>query len=286
MDWIATVINGLLIGGLYGLFGLGLAFAFGIMRVVNVAHGEFIVLAAYAGLFLSEAVPMGPVLLVLAVALLAFVLGYLLQIGLINRVMNTDPLPPLLVTFGISIMLRNLMVEGFGADLRTIDVGALKLESFALFGITIGVLPLIILCVAVALFVGLHLVLTRTAFGRVVRATSDDSDIVQLFGISYRHVYGIAMGLAVSVSAVAGMLLGMRTAFTPFSGVDRLLISFEVVIIGGLGSIWGALVGGFLLGVTHLLGLKFDPDGGLLYAHLMFFLILIVMPSGISQWRR
>jgi len=286
MDWIATIINGLLLGGLYGLFGLGLAFAFGIMRIVNVAHGEFIVLAAYIGLFVGEVLPINPFVLVLIIAVLSFGFGYLLQTGLLNRVMDKDPLPPLLVTFGLSIVLRNLMVELFGADLRTINPGPVRLASFEVFGLTIGVLPVIILAVAVALFTILHFTLMRSPFGRIVRATADDAGVVELYGVNYRHVFGLAMGIAVSVSSIAGMLLAMRTAFTPFSGVDRLLISFEVVIIGGLGSIWGTLIGGLILGVAHLVGSKFDPGAGLLYAHLVFFLILIFLPQGLSQWRR
>ena len=286
MGYVDTLVNGLMVGGLYGLFGLGLAFAFGVMRIVNVAHGEFIVLSAYIGLVLGQLLPINPILLVVLVALIAFALGWILQSALLNRVMGKDPLPPLLLTFGISIILRNLLVERFGANLRTIDVGSVKLAGFDFAGLRIGVLPTIILAVSVALFVVLHLVLRHTAFGRTLRATADDFVIVQLFGVNYRRIYNIAMGLSVGVSAIAGILLAMRSAFTPFSGVDRILLSFEVVIVGGLGSIWGAMMGGFLLGITHLFGLTFDPDSGLLWPHLMFFLILMVLPSGLSQWRR
>lgn len=286
MDWVQTGINGILVGSLYGLFGLGVAFTFGVMRIVNVAHGEFIVMAAYAGFLINRLIPIDPVLLVLLVALLGAAFGYLLQTFLINRALSTDPLPPLLITFGLSIILRNLMVEFFGADLRSIDIGPVKSASFDLFGMTLGILPFVLFFVTVALFMLLHLALEHTKFGRIVRATSDDPTIVQLYGVNYRHVYALAMAIAVALSSIAGVLLAMRTSFSPFAGGDRLLISFEVVIVGGLGSIWGALLGGFILGVAHLVGLKLDPDGGLLYAHLTFFLILMVMPSGLSARRR
>jgi len=286
MDWISTIVNGLLLGSLYGLFGLGLAFAFGIMRIVNVAHGEFIVLAAFLGMGLFQAFGLNPVLLTLVVALVGFVVGYCLQFGVLNRVLDKDPMAPLLITFGLSIMLRNLMVEVFGANSQTIDIGAIRMAGFEVAGLNIGVLPLVIASVSVSLFVALQLMLSRTAFGRQLQATSDDPEIAQVFGIDYRRMYGIAMGIAVAMAAIAGVLLAMRSAFTPFSGADRLLIAFEVVIIGGLGSIWGALLGGLLLGVAHLVGLKIASGSGLLFAHLTFFLILIFLPGGLAKWRR
>ena len=283
---LGILVNGLLLGSLYGLFGLGLAFAFGVMRVVNVAHGEFIVLAAYMGLTIAHFLPLGPAPLVLLVAAIAFVLGYALQASLLNRLMSADPLPVLLVTYGLSIILRNLMVEVFGADPRSLDVGALKVAGVDLFGIRMGVLPLILAATSVALFVLLEVGLRTTRFGRVLRATADDAATVRLFGVNHRRVFSVAMGIAVALSAVAGSLLSMRTGFTPFAGVDRLLISFEVVIVGGIGSFWGTLVGGLLLGVAQLIGLRIAPQSGLLFAHLVFFAVLMFLPSGIAGWRK
>ncbi len=286
MVWVETVINGVLLGALYGLFGLGLAFAFGIMRIVNVAQGEFIVLSAFIGLMLAPFVPIHPLLLIFPVAVVMLGVGWLLQSALINRVLGKNQLPPLLVTFGVSIILRNLMLEIWGADDRSIAVGTLKFMSIDLFGIRLGVLPLIILGIAVALFVALQLMLTYSAFGRIMRATADDYETIQLFGVKYRRVYGIAMGIALALSSVAGILMAVRSSFTPFSGIDRLLIAFEVVIIGGLGSVWGMLVGGVVLGITQLVGLRIDTNSGLLYAHMVFFPVLMALPSGISGQRR
>ncbi len=286
MLWVETVINGILLGALYSLFGLGLALAFGVMRIVNVAQGEFIVLSAFIGLTIAPFIPVHPLLLIVPVAAIMFGVGWLLQTALINRVLGKDQLPPLLVTFGVSIILRNLMVEVWSADDRTIPVGGIKYMAVNIFGIHLGVLPLIILGIAIVLFVVLQLMLTYSPFGRIMRATADDVETIQLFGVKYRRVYAIAMGMALALSSVAGILIALRSSFTAFSGVDRLLIAFEVVIIGGLGSLWGMLIGGIVLGVTQLVGLRFDPNSGLLYAHVVFFMVLMARPTGISGARR
>jgi branched-chain amino acid transport system permease protein len=286
MDWIETIINGLLVGSLYGLFGLGAAFTFGIAKIVNVAHGEFIVLAGFIGVLLVALVPVHPLLLLPVVVGIVFCIGYLFQMLLLNRVVGKDPLPPMLMTFGVSIILKNLMVQVFGATPRSINVGGLRFLGVDVFGLRLGALPLIIFGVSTSLFLALHFWLKYARFGRVLRATGDEQQIVQLFGVNYRRAFNFATGLALSLSAAAGMMLAMRSTITPFTGGDRLLIAFEVVIVGGLGSMWGALLGGLLLGVTHLVGLKLDPNSGLLYAHIMFFLILAFMPKGISGWRQ
>lgn len=286
MELLQSVINGVLLGTLYGLFGLGLAFGFGIMRIVNVAQGEFIVLSAYIGLVLGPFIPIYPLLLIVPVAIISFGYGYALQGSMLNRVVGKDPMPPLLITFGLSIVLRNLMVEVWSADYRSINIGTLKFQGFGLLGLRIGVLPLVIMGIVMVLFVALHLLMTRTRFGRLARATADDYETVQFFGVDYRQVYCIAMGISAALAAAAGMLIAMRSTFNPFSGVDRLLISFEVVIIGGLGSLWGMVLGGIILGVTQLVSLQYDPNAGLMYAHIVFFIILMVLPSGLSNWRR
>ena len=286
MELLQSVINGVLLGTLYGLFGLGLAFGFGIMRIVNVAQGEFIVLSAYIGLVLGPFIPIYPLLLIVPVAIISFGYGYALQGSMLNRVVGKDPMPPLLITFGLSIVLRNLMVEVWSADYRSINIGALKFQGFGLLGLRIGVLPLVIMGIVMVLFVALHLLMTRTRFGRLARATADDYETVQFFGVDYRKVYCIAMGISAALAAAAGMLIAMRSTFNPFSGVDRLLISFEVVVIGGLGSLWGMVLGEIILGVTQLVSLQYDPNAGLMYAHIVFFIILMVLPSGLSNWRR
>lgn len=291
MDWIATVLNGILLGGLYGLFGLGLALVFGVMRVVNLAHGEFIVLGAYLGVFLVAAFPQLPAWsLVVPVALAGYALGWGLQAGIVNHALRRgDLLTPLMLTFGLSVVLRNGMVQGFGADSRAIDGGALTSAGFALFGVEalrIGVYPLLVLLLAIALFGGLQWLLRRTEFGRVVRATSDAPEVARLMGVSPARVFNQVMGLAIAFAMLAGLLLAQRTLFTPFSGVERMLVAFEVVIIGGLGSFWGALAGGVVLGIAQLVGQKIDSNSGPLYAHLVFVATLMLLPKGIAGEQR
>jgi branched-chain amino acid transport system permease protein len=288
MDWISTAVNGALLGGLYGLFGLGLALVFGVMRVVNLAHGEFIVLGAYAGVFLVAALPqVPPWLMVLPVALAGYAAGWALQGGVVNRALKTgDPLTPLMLTFGLSVVLRNGMVQVFGADSRAIDGGVLTSAGVDILGLTVGVYPLAVLALAAALFGGLQWLLRRTEFGRVVRATADAPEVARLMGVAPERVFRRVMGLAIAFAALAGFLLAQRTLFTPFSGVERMLVAFEVVIIGGLGSFWGALAGGIALGMAQLLGQKFDSNAGPLYAHLLFVVVLMFMPKGLAGERR
>ncbi|HJV68851.1 branched-chain amino acid ABC transporter permease [Ideonella sp.] len=285
---MSTVINGALLGGLYGLFGLGLALVFGVMRVVNLAHGEFIVLGAYAGFFLVGLVPqLPPWLMLLPVLALGYGAGWLLQAGLLNRaVKGGDPLTPLMLTFGLSVVLRNGMVALFGADSKAVDAGALGSAGVDVMGLRLGVYPLLVLLLAVLLFGGLQWWLKRTEFGRIVRATADAPEVVRLMGVAPDRVFRRVMGLAIACAAGAGYLLAQRTLFTPFSGAERMLIAFEVVIIGGLGSFWGALGGGVLLGIAQLVGQKFDSNAGPLYAHLLFVLTLVLRPQGLAGGRR
>jgi branched-chain amino acid transport system permease protein len=288
MAWIETIINGILLGGLYALFGLGLALVFGVMRVVNLAHGEFVVLAAYFASFLSAMFPgISPLVLIVPVALAAFGVGWLLQAGLVNRaVASSDPLVPVLLTFGVAVVLRNLMVELFGADPRAIDGGAIATAGIDVAGLRIGLYPVLVLALAVVSFAGLQWLLRRTRFGLVVRATSDNRSIVRTMGVKPDRVYSIVMGVSLAFASMAGLLLAMRTSFTPFSGVERLLGAFEVVIIGGLGSFWGALAGGIALGVAQLAGQRFDSNAGALYSHLLFFIILMIRPTGLAGARK
>jgi len=167
MDWIETIVNGLLVGGLYGLFGLGAAFTFGIAKIVNVAHGEFIVLAGFIGVLLVAIIPIHPLLLLPLVLGIVFCIGYLFQALLLNRVVGKDPLPPMLMTFGVSIILKNLMVQIFGATPRSINVGGLRFAGMDVFGLRLGVLPIIIFGIATSLFVALHFNATETGKNEV-----------------------------------------------------------------------------------------------------------------------
>lgn len=288
MSFVEAAFNGLLLGGLYGVFGLGLALAFGIMRIVNIAHGEFVVLAAYLGMTLLTMTPLPLPLVIAAVSISGFVVGWLLQITVLNRIVGANPIPAMIVTIGISIAIRNLLVKIYGADIRTIQVGAIQDMGFNLFGISVGVLPLLIFATALVLFAGVHLLLTRTTLGRAFRAAADDYEILETLGFNRRRVYAAAMGLAITLSAVAGLLLAMRSTFSPFSGVERLLIAFEVVIIGGLGSLRGCFIGGLFLGVVQVIGLKINPNSGPLFGHLAFFAVLLARQLNFPRfvfWR-
>ena len=287
MAWVETLINGALLGGLYGLLGIGLALVFGVMRVVNIAHGEFMVLSAFMAVVLVGLFPgVDPLLILGPVVVLSFLVGYVYQALIVNRVVRSpDPLSPLLLTFGVSVIMRNLMVEVFGADVRSLQVGDLSRASIVIFGIHIGLLPLLTLLLAVVLFLILQWTIERTRFGRIVRATADLSDIVKLMGVKPARVYNLVMGLSLALGAVAGVLLSVRSSFTPFSGADRLLIAFEVIVLGGIGSFWGALLGGIALGMAQLAGLKFDANAGLLYAHLLFLAGLLLRPRGLIPGR-
>ncbi len=288
MDWISAAVNGVLLGGLYGLFGLGLALVFGVMRVVNLAHGELIVGGAFIGVYAVGLLPgVPPWALALPVALAGAAIGWTLQTVLVNRALaRGDVLVPLMLTFGLGVVLRNTLVAWFGADARAIDGGPLARAGVNLFGLQVGLYPLLVLALAVALFVALQMLLARSEFGRVVRATADAPEVVRLMGVAPGRVFAQVMALGTAFAMLAGFLLAQRTAFTPFSGAERMLIAFEVVIIGGLGSFWGALGGGVLLGLAQVLGQKWDSNAGSLYVHAVFLLVLVCMPKGLAGERR
>ena len=281
MDWLNTLTQGLLLGSLYALYGIGLSLSFGVMRMVNLAHGDLIVCAAYLALLLTSAAGVSPFLALLLVAPAMFGVGVLLQRGLLNRTLGKGPMPPLLITFGVSIILQNLLLLGFSADSQRLPAGPLETASISLGGQSLGVLPLITLGGTLAIMVGLQQLMGRTALGRAFRATSDDPVTAELMGIDSRKVYGLAMGLALALVAVAGVLLGMRTTFGPADGPGRLIYAFEAVIIGGLGSLWGTFAGGLLLGVAQSVGAAINPGWFQLAGHLLALLVLAVRPTGL-----
>lgn len=281
MDWLNALVQGTLLGGLYALFAAGLSLIFGVMRLVNIAHGDLIVLAAYIALSTSMALGLHPLLaLVLVVPAMAGI-GYLLQRAILNRTLGEDILPPLLVTFGLSVIIQNLLLETYSADPQKMDAGALETASISLGALSVGVLPLLTFGVAVAVIAGLQWLFYHTALGRAFRATSDNQDIAQLMGLNKAHVFGLAMALSLAVTAIAGLFLGIRTNFDPSIGSGRLIFGFEAVIIGGLGNLWGTLAGGVILGVAQTVGARIDPGWQLLSGHLVFLLILAVRPNGL-----
>jgi branched-chain amino acid transport system permease protein len=283
VTWVNVIVQGLLLGGLYALFATGLSLMFGVMRLVNLAHGDLSIVAAFIALAVVDAVPVNPLWTLAVVVPLLFGVGYLLQRGLLNFTLRgADPLPPVLVTFGLSIILQNLLLEVFSADSQGLDAGRVENASIRLGdGLAVGWFPLLTLVIGIGVLVGLQLVLSRTRLGRSFRATSDDPEAASLVGLNHRHVYAMATAIALATVAVAGVFLGVRTTFTPSSGPTRLIFAFEAVIIGGLGSIWGTLAGGLVLGVAQTLGSQLSPGWGVLAGHLVFLAVLAFRPSGL-----
>ncbi len=281
MIWIDTVIQGVLLGGLYALFAAGLSLVFGIMRLVNLAHGDLIVLGAYIVLGVTAVLGLHPLVAVLIAMPLMFALGYILQLGVLNRVLGDDILPPLLVTFGLSIVIQNALLETASADSRRLPAGDIAVQSLPVGPITIGVLPLLTFVSAIAVIAGLQWLFYRTATGRAFRAVSDDPVTASLMGIRPNSIFALATGIAMVVVTIAALYLGMRATFDPAIGPTRLIYAFEAVIIGGLGSLWGTLAGGVVIGVAQTLGAAINPEWQILAGHVAFLVVLLVRPRGL-----
>jgi branched-chain amino acid transport system permease protein len=282
MTWINIIIQGVLVGGLYALFAAGLSLIFGVMRLVNIAHGDLIVAVAYLAWSIIHVTGMHPLLSLLLVIPIAMAFGYALQMGILNRTLGKDILPPLLVTFGMSVIIQNGLLELFTADTRKLNAGAVETGSFPVLpGVDIGYLPLLQLIVAVAVIAGLQFMFYNTALGRAFRATSDDSETALLMGLDNRKVYAWAMALCLGVVAIAGVFLSVRANFDPAIGPGRLIFGFESVIIGGLGNLWGTLIGGIILGVAQGIGAQINPGWQVLAGHLVFLVVLAVRPRGL-----
>jgi len=275
-------VQGVLVGGLYALFATGLSLAFGVMRFVNLAHGDLAVLGAYFVVSWVGAFGGNYWLTMVAVVAVMVVIGYVSQRALFNRTLGADPLPGILATFGLGIVIQNALLEHFTATDRSIPLGDILVRSIKLTDrLAIGWFPLITFCVAVVLLAGLQAFLSFTKMGRAFRATADDPATAQLMGINYRHVYGLAMAIAFGAVALAGFFNGARTPFNPSTGGLLLLFAFEAVVIGGLGSLWGTLLGGVVLGVAQNLGNQWQVGTGVLVGHLMFLAVLAFRPHGL-----
>jgi branched-chain amino acid transport system permease protein len=281
MDWVNSIVQGILVGGLYAMFAAGLSLIFGVMRLVNIAHGDLVVLAAYLALVVTTSIGIDPLTSLLFIVPLMALIGYALQRWLLNFTLGDDLLPPLLVTFGLSVILQNALLEIFTPDSRKLQAGAIETATLPITSdLSLGVLPLLQFVVAVVIIGGLQLLSYRTAWGRAFRATSDDQATVQLVGVDPRHVFAMAMALSLAVVAVAGVFLAVRSNFDPSMGPARLIFGFEAVIIGGLGNLWGTLAGGVVLGVAQAIGAKIDPGWQLLAGHLAFLIVLAIKPEG------
>jgi branched-chain amino acid transport system permease protein len=281
MLWVNTIIQGVLLGGLYALFAAGLSLIFGVMGLVNVAHGDLIVLIAYMAYFAGELMGLGPFMSLLIVLPIAAGLGYVLQRAVLNRTLGAD-LPPLLVTFGLSVIIQNGLLTLFTADGRKMQAGAFEIASWRVTDdLSVGLLPLTQFLCAVAVIAGLQMLFYRTALGRAFRATSDDRTVAQLMGVETKHIFALAMALSLAVAAVAAIFMGIRKSFDPYSGPLMLIFGFEAIIIGGLGSLWGTLAGGVVLGVAQTVGAQINVGWPIVAGHVAFILVLLLRPQGL-----
>ena len=281
MIWVDTIVQGVLLGGLYALFAAGLSLVFGIMRLVNLAHGDLIVLAAYLILFAVTVLGVHPLVAVLLAAPMMFAIGWCLQRLILTRTLGDDILPPLLVTFGLSIVIQNALLEGFTADSQRIPMGAIETASVALGPVSVGLIPLLTFASAVLVIFALNQLFYRTSLGRAFRAVSDDPTTAQLMGIRPASVFATATGIAMVVVTIAALYLGVRSNFDPTIGPARLIYAFEAVIIGGLGSLWGTLAGGIIIGVAQTLGGSINPEWQILSGHIAFLVVLLIWPRGL-----
>ena len=281
MIWVDTIAQGILLGGLYALFAAGLSLVFGIMRLVNLAHGDLIVLGAYLILVVVSVLGLHPFLAALVAAPAMFLLGWVLQKVVLNRTLGEDIMPPLLVTFGLSIVLQNGLLEAFSADSQRISLGPLETASVAVGPLNLGVMPLLTFASAILVIVALNQLFYRTAIGRAFRATSDDPTTASLMGIRPDRVFASATAIAMLVVTVAALYLGTRANFDPNVGPARLIYAFEAVIIGGLGSLWGTLAGGIIIGVAQTVGAAINPEWQILAGHVAFLIVLLVRPRGL-----
>jgi branched-chain amino acid transport system permease protein len=282
MEWVSVLVHGTLLGGLYALFAIGLSLIFGIMRLVNLAHGDLIVLAAFVILGVMTSFGIDVLTALIITLPIMFVVGFVLQYVILNHTLGRDILPPLLVTFGFSIIIQNGLQEAFSADSQRLAAGAIETASIQLGGgIAVGVMPLLTLLTAIGVIFALNALFYWAPLGRAFRATSDDPMTAQLMGIDNRRIFAIAMGIAMVVTAIAAFYLGIRANFDPSIGPARLIYAFEAVIIGGLGSLWGTLAGGIILGVAQTIGAHINPEWQILAGHVAFLIILILRPRGL-----
>jgi len=281
-----AIIQGILLGGLLALFAAGLSLLFGVMGVLNLAHGDIAVVAGYLAVALVPALHLPTLWVFLIVVAVLMVCGYLVQRLIFQPSLESGPLTPLLVTLGMSVVIENLLLEIFTANSHSLSIGtftggALRVNS----QISLSYLSLAILGAAVLSLAAIQLGLSRTKVGRIVRAVADDRDAAQLVGVNYRHIFGLAAAVAFGTVALAGLSLTMYTSISPTAGPTYLIYGFEAVVIGGLGSLWGTLAGGVVLGIAVTVGLLINSDFGALAPHLVFLAVLAVRPQGFFPRR-
>ncbi|WP_186387635.1 MULTISPECIES: branched-chain amino acid ABC transporter permease [unclassified Stappia] len=281
MQWVDALVQGILLGGMYAQYALGMALMFGVMRIVNVSHGDLVILLSLIGISLASSFGLGPFAVMAALVPLALAFGWILQRAVLNRVVGEDPLPSLIATFGLSLALQNLMLQIWSANSRSLPGGGLESRSIEIGGIYIGLLPVIVLLVAAGLTLGLDLMLKRMRFGRALRAASADVEAAAMTGVNPKSVYAMATAIAVGILGFAAVFQSLRSTVAPADGGAQLIYAFEAVIIGGMGSVWGAFAGSMVLGVAQAVGFRIDPGFGVLSGHIVFLLVLALRPQGL-----
>lgn len=282
MTWVNAVVQGILLGGLYALFACGLSLLYGVMRIINLAHGDLALLGTFMVFVVTDHLGLTSFEALLLVVPGAAVVGWLLQRLMFDRAMRGGELAPLLATFGLSVVIGNLLLEVFSPDTHGLSAGALETSSWQINDqVSISALGATIFGVAALVLGGLQLFLSRAKLGRAMRATADDPATAELVGINARSVYATAAAIAIATAALAGAFFGMRSSFDPTLGPAQLLFAFEAVVIGGLGSLWGTLVGGIVLGVAQTVGAQIDPGWSILSGHIVFLAVLAFRRGGI-----
>jgi branched-chain amino acid transport system permease protein len=277
MIWVNQIIQGALLGGYYALIACGLSFMFSVMRIINLAHGALAVFAAFALWVIADQYEISPFLALIVVLPVMAAIGWLLQRGILERSSRSGELVPILSTFGLAIVVENLLFENFGADTRSLApyIGDLSYESWTITDdIYVGQLAVLTFVVAVVILGGLQLFLARTSLGRAIRATAADPDTVELVGVNSRAINAVAAAVALVTVGLAGAFMAMRATFDPYAGPMQLIFAFEAAVIGGAGSLWGTLVGGVVLGIAQNLGAQIHPQGFLIAGHAVFLVIL------------
>lgn len=282
MIWLNVIVSGVLLGGFYALFACGLSLMFGVMKIINLAHGDMAVVAGYTAVFLVPKFHLPEVWSFLVVVPIFALLGYVVQRTLLQKSIDRDPFTTLLVTFGLSVVIENLLLEIYTANAQSINIGSLISKSFAVNStIYVSYLSLTVLIVSIVVLGALQLFLSKTSTGRQIRAVSDDREAAQLCGTNYRHIFGIASALAFATVALAGIAYGMYSSISPTAGGVNLLFAFETVVIGGIGSLWGTLVGGMLLGIAQMFGAHFNEQYQVLAGNILFLVVLAIRPRGL-----
>jgi branched-chain amino acid transport system permease protein len=276
-------MQGILLGGLFAMSAVGLSLAFGVLRVVNLAHGDLMTLGGYLAFLTMEHTGLNTWFSLLIVVPGMGVIGYIVQRALLQRALRMGELAPLMVTFGIAIIIPNSLMQIFSSNVQQLPVGSLAVSSIRINdSISLGTFPILTLTLSILLIGSLQQFLARTKMGRYMRAAADDSEVLRLMGVDHRKVYGLAMGIAFATLALAGVLFGMRQGgVSPFDGQLTVLFAFETVIIGGLGSLWGTLLGGIVLGVAQTVSGQISPEIPLLVGHLVFLAVLAFRPNGL-----